>query len=234
MSWHSRHSDDFSLLFTIYHRNSARRQSKHASGILSDVYVILLCVKCMLPFMRDRLRLTFVKQKKNTFWPMVGGIPDGLVNYVAILRAVQDKRPSRPQLVRLVANNYELKDSYARNIVDLLLIGAGLVESDGNRCLLTPVGLELAKSGSAALLYNTISRNFIGIDELTDLIEQCQPISGEAPLQTWVKTMRKVHSLRWNASHARMQFKHRIEWLRAIGFVNKVADEYYLSKMGMQ
>jgi hypothetical protein len=99
---------------------------------------------------------------------------------------------------------------------------------------LTPVGLELAKSGSAVLLYNTISTNFIGIVELTELIEQCQPISGEALLQAWEKTMRKTYRVKWNANHARMQFKHRIEWLRAIGFVNNVADEYYLSKMGIQ
>ncbi len=165
---------------------------------------------------------------------MVGGIPKGFTNYLAILRAIDGKHLSRQEVVRLLANDYEIKESYAKNIVDLLLIGAGLVDSHEKQCELTPTGLELAKTGSATLLYDTVSSNFIGIEELTSLIEQRQPISGEELVQAWEKKIRETWNVTWNSNHARMQFKHRLEWLRALGMVNKVADTYYLSKLGMR
>ena len=171
---------------------------------------------------------------KTTFWPMVGGIPQGFANYLAILRSIEINRLSRQGLVDWLKREYKIKDSYARNIVALLLFGTGLVKSEGGNCALTQTGSELAKTGSAGLLYEVIARQFIGVQELTTLIEEGQPISGDELLSAWERMVRDNSKVNWNRNHARMQFKHRLEWLRALGLVNKVADTYYLAKAGIR
>lgn len=165
---------------------------------------------------------------------MVGGIPNGFSNYLAILRQVDGKHPTRQQLLDWLVKEYDLKESYAKNILSLLLIGSGLVKSDGSVCLLSPVGLELLKSSSPNLLYQTIAMQFIGIEELTSLIERHQPISGDELLKAWEREIRANFKVEWNSNHAKMQFKHRLEWLRALGIVNKGADAYYLAKAGIR
>jgi hypothetical protein len=175
-----------------------------------------------------------MEPNKTTFWPMVGGISEGFANYLGILREVDAQRPTRQSLEEWLTTEYGIKHSYARNIVSLLLFGTGLLESEGKCCQVTSAGKDLLKSGAASLLYEMVASRFIGIDNIISIVEQRQPISGEDLQRSWESEVRQKWSVRWNDRHASIQFKHRLDWLRSLGMINKVADGYYLAKAGIR
>ncbi len=171
---------------------------------------------------------------KSSFWPMVGGISDGFANYIALVRLADAEQMSRAEFVRRLMRDHGLAENYARNVATTLLFGSGLLGERDGHCCASDVGRELIKKGSAAFLYSVFAKQFLGISDLIDIIAARQPIPADDLFCTWCEIIRKNSDMRWNAGHTRMQFKHRIEWLRSLGLVNKVADTYYLSKLGLK
>jgi hypothetical protein len=172
-------------------------------------------------------------QLKTTFWPMIGGITEGFGNYVRTLRKVDAERPARQDLVAWLIDEFHLSDKYASNVVAMLFYGPGLLETRENRCSLANAGLEILRKGTPEALYHLFDGQFIGMHTILDLLVQRQPRTLDEILTDWVKSVRREFNVGWNTSHARMQFKHRLDFSRSLGLVKKVADGYFLSEKGM-
>jgi len=169
-----------------------------------------------------------VGKKKNAF-----GINEGFTNYLAVLREVDRIPRNRSKLKAWLVDAYKLSDSYAKNVVTMLLFGSGLLESDKHICELTDHGRHILESSSPIELYLLFSQQFIGFGEAIEILNDEQPLIFDCMFDAWHSKMKQLHQVNWKTSHAKMQFRHRLEFLRSVGLMRKLADGYYLSKIGM-
>lgn len=54
---------------------------------------------------------------------MVGGVGDGFANYLKILRFVAEHNTDRTKLLEWLKDEFQLEQSYAKNLVTMLLFG---------------------------------------------------------------------------------------------------------------
>ena len=167
---------------------------------------------------------------------MVGGVGEGFANYLKILRHVSERGMGRAELVLWLKTEFGLAQSYAKNVVDLLLFGTALIESNDGSCALTEAGQRILEQAKQELLYEHIAGQFIGITDIVDILDALQPLSWEKLFDAWHERVAKISpdASKWKKSHARMQFRHRLDWLRSLSIVKKLADSFYLSKAGME
>ncbi len=165
---------------------------------------------------------------------MVGGIPDGFVNYLLVLRKIEANKMSRQRLISWLVDHFNIADSYASNIVTTLFRGTGVITLDSGICRLSEEGHSLLDSASPRKLYNLFRDRFIGVAAITDILSESQPLTWDALFEAWTASIKSVIGTRWNRSHSKMQFRHRLDWLRSLNIIKKVADGYYLSTSGME
>jgi len=173
---------------------------------------------------------------KTTFWPMAGGVGDGFASYLKILRYVSESRIDRAGLIGWLKNEFQLMESYAKNVASLLLFGTGLIESVDGSCVLTEAGRRILEQAKPGILYEHIAGQFLGITDIVDILDTLQPLTWEKLFDAWHARVCKIspEASKWKKSHAKMQFRHRLDWLRSLSIVNKLADSFYLSKTGME
>lgn len=177
-----------------------------------------------------RKRLT----QKSTFWPMIGGIGQGFPNYLLVLRTVETTKRSKRELVKWLVKRFGLATSYADNVVTTLLTGPGVVELQDGICVVGKPGRALLENSSPRFLYALFADQFLGVAEIPALLAEQQPLTSDALFDAWFDKIKRTIQKRWTPRHARMQFKHRIDWLRSLDIINRVADTYYLSAHGME
>jgi len=177
-----------------------------------------------------------MSELKTTFWPMVGGIGEGFANYLAILRMVHESKITRGALLSWLMTEFRLEETYASNVVTTLLFGPGLIVTTDGVCTLSETGRELHEKAKPDLLYTIFSRQFLGITDIVEILTLEQPKTWESLFDVWHTKINNSskQAAAWSIKHARMQFRHRLDWLRSLSIVNKVADSYYLSKSGME
>ena len=171
---------------------------------------------------------------KKTFWPMIGGISEGFSNYLVVLRYIERAVTSKDELVDWLVAHFKLKKTYAANVITTLFTGAGLVNVAKGRCVLTSEAQTLLEKSSPDYLYHIFAGQFIGINDMVLILKEEQTIGSNALFEEWHTRIRKRWNPLWSTKHARMQYKHRLDWLRSLEIVKKVADSYYLSKSGMK
>jgi hypothetical protein len=168
---------------------------------------------------------------------MVGGVGEGFASYLKILRYVGEHRIDRTSLVAWLKSEFQLEESYAKNVATMLLFGTGLIETlDGGYCVVTDSGRQILEHAKPALLYESFAPQFVGITEIVDILNASQPLSWEKLFDAWHAKISTTsqEAAKWKKSHAKMQFRHRLDWLRSLSIVNKLADSFYLLKAGME
>lgn len=171
---------------------------------------------------------------KTTFWPMIGGIGQGFANYLLVLRTIDRGKMSKRELVEWLVERFGLAASYAANVVTTLFTGLGVVELRDGICAVAKPGRALLDNSSPRFLYALFADQFLGVAEIPALLTEQQPLTADALFSAWFDKIRRTIQKRWTRNHARMQFKHRVDWLRSLDIVNRVADGYYLSVGGME
>lgn len=171
---------------------------------------------------------------KTTFWPMIGGIGQGFVNYLLVLRAIDAKKMSKRELVNWLVERFGLAETYATNVVTTLFTGLGVVVLKDRVCVVGKPGRTLLEKSSPSFLYALSADQFLGVAEIPAILTEQQPLASDALYSAWFDKIKCTIQKRWKPAHARMQFKHRLDWLRSLDIVNKVADGYYLSVGGME
>jgi hypothetical protein len=170
---------------------------------------------------------------KSTFWPMIGGIAEGFPNYLLVLRTVESNTMSRQELVAWLMKRFGLAESYARNVVTTLFRGAGVLTLEHGVYRITEEGRVLLDSASPRKLYHLFRDHFIGIADICEILGERQPLDSATLFDAWIAGIKPVIGARWNRRHSEMQFRHRLDWLRSLEIIARVADGYYLSTAGM-
>jgi hypothetical protein len=171
---------------------------------------------------------------KTTFWPMIGGVNLSFANYLLVLRTIDKTKMSKQELVDWLVDRFNLATSYAKNVVTTLFTGAGVVTLRAGVCTISESGRELLENSSPRFLYGLLADQFLGLAEIPTLLADHQPLTSDALFDAWFDTIKSVIRNRWNRDHAKMQFKHRVDWLRSLEIISRVADGYYLSTRGME
>ncbi len=167
---------------------------------------------------------------------MAGGVSDGFANYLRILRYGDQHRVDRAAIIAWLKSEFELEHSYAKNVATMLLFGTGLLESRDGVCVLTDAGRQIINIAKPELLYEHFAPQFVGITAIVDILDATQPLTWEQLFEAWHAKVSQTsqEAANWKVSHAKMQFRHRLDWLRSLSLVNKLADSFYLSKTGME
>lgn len=167
---------------------------------------------------------------------MAGGVSEGFASYLKILRYASEHRVDRANLSDWLQSEFQLEASYARNVATMLLFGPGLMHSEDGVCVLTETGRRVLEQAKPSLLYEIFAAQFVGITEIVDILNASQPLNWEDLFEAWHSKVSAVaqEAGKWKKSHAKMQFRHRLDWLRSLSIVNKLADSFYLSKSGME
>jgi hypothetical protein len=96
------------------------------------------------------------------------------------------------------------------------------------------MGREILDKAKPEVLYEIFAKRFVGVADIVEILNSSQPLTREKLFEAWrTRVMGSPAPPNWSVRHAKMQFTHRLDWLRSLSFVNKVADSYYLSKTGM-
>jgi hypothetical protein len=103
-------------------------------------------------------------------------------------------------------------------------------------CVLADSGRAILRNSKPEHLFSIFAAQFIGITELVELLAESQPRNWDDLFLAWHTRvgMASQQASKWSTNHAKMQFRHRLDWLRSLGIVSKLADGYYLSKTGME
>lgn len=165
---------------------------------------------------------------------MIGGIGEGFANYLLVLHKIEATTMSKQELVGWLVNRFAIATSYTSNVVTTLFTGVGVFTLQRGICTITEQGRVLLENSSPRFLYGLFADQFLGVADIPALLAEQQPLSGDSLFDAWFETIKTVIGKRWNRDHARMQFKHRVDWLRSLDIINRVADGYYLSTYGME
>jgi len=149
---------------------------------------------------------------------MVGGVGEGFATYLKILNHVREHKMVRAELVLWLKTEFQLAQSYAKNVADLLLFGPGLIQSQDNGCVLTDAGAQILNEAKPNFLYDVFARQFVGITDIVEILHLSQPLTWEKLFDLWRVRVSKTSPevAKWKVSHAKMQFRHRLDWLRSL------------------
>ena len=167
---------------------------------------------------------------------MAGGVPDGFKNYLKILRHVSQQQIDRASFITWLKTEFSLEDSYANNVTTMLLFGTGLIRVANGTCVLTDVGAQILEEAKPELLYKHFAQQFIGITDIVEILSASQPLNWAKLFELWHAKVSEAskEAANWKVSHAKRQFTHRLDWLRSLSVVKKLADSFYLSRTGME
>lgn len=174
--------------------------------------------------------------KKTSFFPMAGGIKDQFGKLLKILRKVRVSDLTPTQLKQWLEHEFDVKLRFAINVYTVLLQSCGLVEIQDKVCRLSERGEYIADTSAPIILLEAFRENFMGFDEMLVSLQENQPISSKELCDFWkVKVADKYPTARlWKERYFANQFRHRLDWLRSMNFVENVADEFLLSRQGLK
>ena len=167
---------------------------------------------------------------------MIGGISEGFANYLAVLRRVESHKTPKTDLKNWLMSQFDLEETYARNVATTLLFGTGLITVQDGDCVVSETGRAILQKPNPGILYRIFAEQFIGITDLVEILAEIQPKDWDELFAAWhmrVSSASKPAS-KWSTNHAKMQFRHRLDWLCSLGIISELADGYYLSKSGME
>jgi hypothetical protein len=178
---------------------------------------------------------------KFVCYPMVGGVEQQAFNLLHTLKWIHNSRPSQRSevwkwLQIAFRSRKPLVDKYAQNIYSVLLSGPGLVEVENGKCRLTRDGYIVLHSSSYDRLLEAFAKNFVGLIEIMEILQNRDELPTEVLLLEWfATTSSRFHRMRcWGERHISNQFRIRVDWLRASGVIEVENGKFRLTTEGQQ
>lgn len=167
-----------------------------------------------------------VKGDKNmSIWPLPGGGMNYINTLNNFLEVVRGGVNSKSELVQWYKTNYENvnSDKAASSYINVPK-GMGLTTlNDGKYCL-TDDGMKYIENKDIGLLYEIISKNIFGFDEMIKLLESSDEPQNE---QDFLDYLKENHGIEWTTF---AQINFRIMWLLNLQKIQEVEDGYILVK----
>lgn len=173
---------------------------------------------------------------RTIFYPMAGSVEKQFGNLLETLRWINTSKPTPAQVNNWLANAYELSPSFARDVYTVLFISSGLVGVYNGKCRLTAEGQAVLATSSPIILLEVFEKTFAGVAAFLEVLRDHPHIKSGALNELWFETVQErfPKMKNWNKRTLNTQCRHRIDWLRTMGFVTVINGLFALSESGWQ
>ncbi len=173
---------------------------------------------------------------KLTFYPMAGGVYEQFNNLLETLHWVSSIKHTPDEVCKWLRSRFNLSSSFARDVYTVLLRSSGLVEIHNEKCSLTSDGQTVLATASPVVLLEIFEKAFAGITVFLEVLRAHPYVKTEALNAMWFEIikMRFPRMQEWSERTLHNQCRHRINWLRAMGFITLTRSVYSLSESGWQ
>ncbi len=171
---------------------------------------------------------------RMTFYPMAGGVSEQFGNLLSTLDWIFTAKPTPNEVREWLRNKFVLTEYFARDVYTVLLISTGLVKVVGENCRLTTDGLSVVSTRSSVVLLEIFEKSFAGVAAFLEVLRSKPKIRKEALVGIWFEIVkdRFPRMQNWSRRTLLNQCKHRIDWLRTMGFIDYINGLYSLSENG--
>lgn len=161
----------------------------------------------------------------KTFYPLIGSPVDYQKNLIRVLSFIQAERPSRAVAVQWLMKEYGATHEYCRHLIQNLH-HVGILDLTRNRYSLSASARDYLGKHDPDILASILGRNVLGFVELLELMNEIQPAEFNDMYLRWKQ--------RAEIQVYPGQFRHRLDWLRGLGYVDLVARSYHLTARGLR
>lgn len=173
---------------------------------------------------------------RTIFYPMAGSSTEQLNNLLKTLDWIDTNTPMPVEVYKWLRSTFGLSHYFARNIYTVLLITGELVDVHNERCLLTRDGRSVLETDSPETLLNIFEQRFVGLAAVLEVLRHFNNIPIGTLQAIWYEMVKeRFPKLKnWSKGTFSGQLRHRINWLRAMGFITIADKRYSLSENGWQ
>lgn len=159
--------------------------------------------------------------KNMSVWPLPGGRANFVETLTKFLNAVKNGASTRKQLVEWYKQNYDTvkSDKSAEGYI-FVPKNMGLIDVTDGRYQLTEEGTQFVKNGDLNYLYEVISQNLFGFDEILAFLKASKEPKNEQQILDY---LRDSLGVQWD-TFAQVNF--RVQWLINLGKIRSVEEGY--------
>jgi len=171
---------------------------------------------------------------KMTFYPMAGSVEKQFDNLLTTLSWIDANSPTPNEVYEWLRSKYNLSHYFARDIYTVLFISSGLVTVKNNICNLTTSGNVVLQTSSPSTLLEVFEKSFAGVAGFLEVLRSNANIKSTELVTTWYELVKnrfpKMQG--WSRKTLSNQARHRIDWLRTMGFIKLENGLHSLSESG--
>lgn len=173
---------------------------------------------------------------KTTFYPMAGSVNEQLKNLLQTLRWIDVNKPIPNDLYNWLRSSFKLSHYFARNVYSVILISSELVSVHDGSCYLTRDGRAVLDTASTVILLELFEKQFAGVAAILEVLRIHNKSEVKLLTARWFEIVkdRFPRMKTWSEKTLSNQYRHRINWLRAMGFVVTANRQCSLSESGWQ
>ena len=161
----------------------------------------------------------------KTFYPLVGSLPDYQKNITEIFSTIQARNFTRVEAIEWMMQRYKSSREFCRKLLDMLK-SVGLIMILEKHYQLTDPAQRYLQTERAEVLAWVFIDRVLGFVEIINILSEKGANDKSALRTEWEARM--VVKLSAN------QFDHRLNWLRALGYLDVVARNYLLTERGLK
>ncbi len=177
-----------------------------------------------------------VHKVRMTFYPMAGSVSEQFNNLLQTIQWLHVNEPTPNEAYEWLKNNFGLSHYFARDVYTVLLISSGLVKVSNGRCHLTSDGKVILATSSPVTLLEVFEKSFAGVAAILEILRAQSNVSSEKLKAAWFELVKErfPRMKDWSKKTVSNQCGHRINWLRAMGFITVDSGILSLSKSGWE
>lgn len=173
---------------------------------------------------------------KMTFYPMAGSVEKQFGNLLETLSWIEENKPNPNQVYEWLRAKHDLSHYFARDVYTVLFISSGLVTVRNEKCHLTTSGKVVLKTSSPSILLEVFEKSFAGVAGFLEILRSKPQIKSGELIIAWYDLVKdrfpKMQG--WGRKTLNNQSRHRIDWLRTMGFIKVTDGLYSLTESGWQ
>ncbi len=161
----------------------------------------------------------------KTFYPLVGSLAEYQKNIGEIFFNINTCNFTRAEAIQWMMSQYKSSREFCRKLLDMLK-AVGLIIILNKHYQLTTTAKHYLHTEQAEFLVWAFVDKVLGFVEIINILSE-KGANNKSALRTEWET-------RMSVKFSGNQFEHRLNWLRALGYVDVVARNYLLTERGLK
>jgi hypothetical protein len=165
---------------------------------------------------------------------MAGSVDEQFKNLLQTLHTITTDKLTPSAVGEWLRTTFDLSPSFARDVYTVLFISSGLVTVHNGTCRLTSDGQTVLLTASPIILLEVFEKTFAGVTAFLEVLRNKPYIKSGVLNSLWFETVKeRFPKMRnWSKRTLGNQCRHRIDWLRTMGFITSEKGVYSLSESG--